>query len=313
VAPRAPRPSGHPRHRERPGAARRPQPRNEHVEIVDALALAPDPGRRDALELDLDLEDVTGESHSTQRRAEELGLALLGHLQHAIVRDAHAQRADVLAEAAHHVVVLAVHVARHHAAERHVLGSRIDGRRPAARREEGVELPQREARLGAQHAALGIEAEDPVRQARPRAGSRRRRRQRGIAVGAPEAATQRRAPARALQVFGEPLLTGRDRVTPPARELLHRPFHRMALARLDAAKGSRRSSRVGPWLSRSVASRPKSRTPSSGAIGAELIPSIGAGPRGASRVRPGPAAAGGPCPARARRSSARCRSRDRGW
>ncbi len=60
-----------------------------------------------------------------------------GAPEDAPVGDAHLERADVLAEAAVDVVVLAVDVGGHHAAEGDELGAGRDGREPAARHEAG--------------------------------------------------------------------------------------------------------------------------------------------------------------------------------
>ena len=67
---------------------------------------------------------MSRESHAAERGAEQLGFALFADLEHPAVGDAHAQGADMLAEAAHHVVVLAVHVGGDHAAESHELRPR---------------------------------------------------------------------------------------------------------------------------------------------------------------------------------------------
>ena len=47
---------------------------DEAVDVVDALALLPDPGRRDAQQHALDLEHVSGETHAAERGAEQIGL-----------------------------------------------------------------------------------------------------------------------------------------------------------------------------------------------------------------------------------------------
>ena len=67
-------------------------------------------------------------------------------LDDAAVRHAHAQGEDVAAEAAVAVVVLAVDVGRHHAAQGDELRAGSDGGEEAARQEEAVELEEREAR-----------------------------------------------------------------------------------------------------------------------------------------------------------------------
>src|SRR6185503_11507001 len=94
----------------RPVLSRFLQPLERRLEVVDALALLPDPGRGDVLELNLDLEDVPGEPHAAERGAKELALALLGAREDAPVGDPHAKRPHVLAEAARDVMVLSVHV-----------------------------------------------------------------------------------------------------------------------------------------------------------------------------------------------------------
>ena len=87
----------------------------------------------------------------------------------AAVGDAHAQRAHVLAEAAGDVVVLAVHVGRHHAAERDVAACpATTGVNQPRGRKSAVEAQQREPGLGAQDARVGVEGEDAVGEPRSR-------------------------------------------------------------------------------------------------------------------------------------------------
>jgi hypothetical protein len=113
----------------------------------------------------------------------------------------------VRAKAALTVVVLAVHVARDHAAECDELGARRYRREPAARQERAVQLGQRDARLGVQHARLLVKAQDAVGEASIDHLVRRRGGQGRIAVGSSEPATESRAPRERQQVFPEHFAT----------------------------------------------------------------------------------------------------------
>ena len=93
-------------------------------------------GLDDALELELDLEDVAEQAHAADGAVEQLRLLRRAALDDAVVGEAHAERAHVRAEAAGDVVVPAVHVAGDHAAERDELGARRDRREEAARHEQ---------------------------------------------------------------------------------------------------------------------------------------------------------------------------------
>ncbi len=105
--------------------------------------------------------------------------------------DPHQQPRHVRAEAAVDVVILAVHVGRHHAAEGDELGAGGDGDEPAAREEEAVQLVERQPRLGPQHAGGRVEGQNSVG---PHGGDDQRaagRRQRRVAIAAPQPAKER--------------------------------------------------------------------------------------------------------------------------
>ena len=99
-------------------------------------------------------------------RVEEVGVLRRAALDEAVIGEAHPQRADVRAEAALQVMVLAVDVAGDHSAERHVLRSRCDGREETSREDQPVQLCERESCLCAENVRLRIEGEDPVGHAR---------------------------------------------------------------------------------------------------------------------------------------------------
>jgi hypothetical protein len=178
-----------------------------------------DPGARDPLQGELDLQDVARQAHAAERGAEEVGLALLGHFEDAVVGETHAQRTEMLAEAARAMVVLAVYVGGHHAAQRHRLGPGRDRARPAPGQEQILELREREAGLRAQHAARRVEREQPIGEPRARQRLPGRRRQSRVPVGAAQAPGEA-CPARGrLQVFGEDLPPLDDRIATPTLDL----------------------------------------------------------------------------------------------
>ena len=121
-------------------------------------------------------------------------------------------------ETARDMMVLAVYVCGHHAAQRHELGTGRDGRREAARHEEAVQVLQQEARLGAQHAALRVEDEHPVREPGPQGGAAAGR-QRRVPVGAAHAASQPRLVRALSEALAEDLPCPDLRMASPAFEL----------------------------------------------------------------------------------------------
>ncbi len=124
-----------------------------------------------------------------------------------------------------HVVVLAVHVGRHHAAQGDELRARRDGAVEAARQQQPVHGPQRQAGLGAQDAGLRVEGRDAVGQRRRGHAALRRRRQRRVAVGARQAARQHGVAGQALEVLGALLVAG-DGDQAPARDARLAVLHR---------------------------------------------------------------------------------------
>ena len=140
---------------------------------------------------------VARKSSGSSRRA-ALHDAPVGH--------AHAQARHVRAEAAVDVMVLAVDVGRHHAAQGDELGARRDGQEEAARQEEPVQRRTRERPASARSTPLAASNErmrsaSVVFAARGWLG----RRQRGVAVGAAEPARQHRVPGEGEQVLGADL------------------------------------------------------------------------------------------------------------
>ena len=125
----------------------------------------------------------------------------------AVVRQAHAQALHVRAEATFAVMVLTVHVAGDHAAERHELGSGCDRREPTPRDEQTIELRQAEARLGAHHPRRSIELEDAVGEPRRDHSISRARGQRRVSVRATEAARESRAARGRFQILAQLLPT----------------------------------------------------------------------------------------------------------
>ena len=115
-------------------------------------------------------------------------------LELAPVGEREAQRAEVGAERAGGVVVLAVDVGRHHAAERHVTGARHDRHREAAGRAASPTRRASESPASARSTpALGIEGEQPVGAPARRHARARVRRKRSVAIRAPETAREPRA------------------------------------------------------------------------------------------------------------------------
>jgi hypothetical protein len=209
-----------PADRERPGVGGGLERLVEVVDVADALALLQDPGRGHALHAQLHLEDVAGQAHAADGGTEEVALALGRAGQDAPVGHAQRQARDVLADAAGHVVVLAVHVGGHRAPERDELRPRRDRHEVAAREEDLEEAAQRQARLGAHHARLRVEREDAVGERgvdRDRLGGRG---QRGVAVGASEPARERHAERGAPQVLGADLGAGNGNAAPTAEGAL---------------------------------------------------------------------------------------------
>ena len=155
-------------------------------------------------------------------------LAVGAALDDAPVGHAQAQRRDVRAEAAVHVVVLAVDVGGHHAAEGDELRARRDGQEEAAGQEQPVELEHARARPR-RAAGPSLRSKARMRSARVvlaatgPAGGRQRR----VAVGAAE-------PAREHGTLGE-----RGEIL---RALLPR---RHALASPSAEQGRRPSLQIG--------------------------------------------------------------------
>ena len=141
------------------------------------------------------------------------------------------------AEGARLVVVLAVHVRRHHAAERHVGRAGEDRAREAARPEDPVDLPEREPGLGAQDAGLGVEGEEAVRAPRTHHAVARGGGQRGVAVGAAETARELRAGAGGLEVHGRLLAALQNGQPTPARELRRPGIHRKQTSYPGGSRG----------------------------------------------------------------------------
>ncbi len=89
------------------------------------------------------LENVTGEPHATERGAEQRRLDRRAARDDTSVRDPQLELADVGAERAGAVVVLAMDVGRHHSPERDELGAGRDRREPAAGKEDPVQRLER--------------------------------------------------------------------------------------------------------------------------------------------------------------------------
>src|ERR1019366_1764424 len=167
------------------------------------------PRARDGAEHELHFEDVPEKAHAADRGVEQIGERRRPALDHAVVGEPHLERPHVLAEAAVPVMVLAVDVARHHAAEGHELRSRRDGREPAARNEDAIDLDEAQPRLCAHHPGRRVEPEDAI--GHPRggdlvvgAGGERR-----VAVRPPEPTRQRRALRELHEVFAQHLAARR--------------------------------------------------------------------------------------------------------
>ncbi len=162
------------------------------VQTVDPPALAPNPRRGDAAHGELHFEDVAGQSHAADGRAEKLALVLVGTFQHPPVRHAELEAPHVLAKAAVDVMILAVDVGSDHAAQGDELRARRDGHEPAAAQQQAIQGQQRQAGLAPQHAGLLVEGQQPVGRRRVGHGEAGRGRQRRVSVGTAQPAAERR-------------------------------------------------------------------------------------------------------------------------
>ena len=98
------------------------------------------------------------ESHSADGCPEEVGPLVGPAVDQITGGQPHAEAGHMVAEAARLVVVLAVDVGGHHAAERDELGARRDGGEPAAGHEQAVDFMERETGLAGEEARVFIEA-----------------------------------------------------------------------------------------------------------------------------------------------------------
>ena len=203
------------RHRE--GFARLVERGEDLAEGSAPHALFVDPRARDLLERDVDLEDVPREPHAAQRRPEQIGVGVAIDRQDAAVWDREDQPADRAAEGAVDVVVLAVDVRRHRAAQGDVAGTRGDGREPTPLQEQRGDIPDGQPRLGAQPARLRIEPDDPIgAHGRGHGAIGGARGQGGVAVGAAEAPREHGSRGHLREIFARYDLGFDDRVPPPA-------------------------------------------------------------------------------------------------
>jgi hypothetical protein len=141
------------------------------------------------------------------------------------------------------VVVLAVDVARHAATDGDELGAGRDRWEPAPRQEEPNDLGEAEPRLAAEPPGRGVEGQDAVGRGGIEHEVALGGGQRGVAVGAPEAA---RGEPRAVGGQREPLgardAAAAHRVASPPRErpdLAHRAHGGHRARRLTAPTASR--------------------------------------------------------------------------
>ena len=144
---------------------------------------------------------MTGQAHPTQRRLKQLRFELSRTRDDAAVGDSQRQLLHVLADAPVTMMVLAVHVGRHHPAERHESRAGRDRGEPAARQEHPVQLIERESSLGVQQPGGPIEGEGPIGERRRRNHRITPRRQRRISVGAAKPARQRHLFGNGDQIF----------------------------------------------------------------------------------------------------------------
>ena len=217
----------------------------ELVEVRDPPVLAPDPGRGQPLHAEADLEDVAGEAHAAQRGEEQLGVLLARALDDVAARHAQLERHDVLADRAGHVVVLAVDVARDHAAQGDEPGARRDGDEPVLGQEGVGEGLKADAGLGAEHACVAIEGEEAVGQAGADDLAHAAGRQGGIAVGATQTPAEDGALGEGLEVFAEALARAGTQSTPAPDDVVG--------AQLDRGIGAGAVHLA--WSSRSVRDR----------------------------------------------------------
>ena len=73
---------------------------------------------------EFDFEDVSGEAHAADRRAEEIGVLRGRALEHTSIGHAHLHRRDVVTEVPISVLILSMYVGCDQAAQSHELGTR---------------------------------------------------------------------------------------------------------------------------------------------------------------------------------------------
>ena len=139
-----------------------PREVEELVDAVELDALVVDQARDDGLEPQLRPGDQPGEAKAADGCGVEVRvLGGRAELARAVGADQLELR-DVTAEGSGDVVVLAVNVVGDGSAEGHILCSRRDGKKEAARNGEVEDLRQRDAGLGGEQAGLGIEGDQAV-------------------------------------------------------------------------------------------------------------------------------------------------------
>jgi hypothetical protein len=172
-----------PAHRVGEGAALRAD-LEELIEVLDADGLHLDVRVVDARELQLAGQDETRQAHAAHGGPEQLGLFVRAAGDHAAVGDEQLDPADVVAEAAVDVMVLAVDVAGDGAPDRHELRAGHHRREEPARHEGVQDLLEGDPGLTAQPARLGVEVEHAVEAAGENDAAIAQ--QRGVAVTAAE-------------------------------------------------------------------------------------------------------------------------------
>jgi hypothetical protein len=124
------------------------------------LCVEPGPGHR--AELQLGGSDDPGEADPAHGRGEPVGAAVGTAIDDLAIRPHQTQAADMIAERAGPVVVLAMDVVGDGAAHAHELGTRQDRQPPAPRRHQALDVPQQDTRFADQPAGRRIEGVQAV-------------------------------------------------------------------------------------------------------------------------------------------------------
>ncbi len=167
--------------------------------------------------LEPDLQDVTGQPHPTECRAEQVGIDGPRACDHVPCRDSHRQRINMLSDSPIAMMVFAVHVAGNHAANRDESRAGRYRSEITAWKEDSINLVERQACFGCKCCGRGVKFQNPIRQRRVRDRVQGTR-QRSVAVSASGTASQRRTFRQEEEIFGVALLGRDNRKASPASD-----------------------------------------------------------------------------------------------